>query len=122
MSTETQETKQAPRVVNGKVYNLWNQFVDRKAEWIGSILEDPGDAMDAALGLSEGGPSRTTITDITLEPNGKDSAMFHIVGENFSCGFDVGYGGLGGGNREEGWINFSGYGGHSFRIKNKEAK
>ena len=26
--------------VNGKVYPLWGQFIERKDEWIGGILED----------------------------------------------------------------------------------
>lgn len=27
-------------IVNGKVYPMWNQFIERKKEWIGGILED----------------------------------------------------------------------------------
>ena len=26
--------------INGKTYPLWSQFVDKKDEWIGGILED----------------------------------------------------------------------------------
>lgn len=57
----------------------------RKAEWIGGLLAD----------TSEGSRHETTIKDITLEPNGKDSAMFSIVGEDFACGSDVKYLALG---------------------------
>ena len=92
--------------VNGRHYSLWGQFVDRKKEWIGGILED-----------LDGGPP-TKITDITLEPNGEDSAFFRVVGDDYSCGFDVRYGGVQGapGDAESGWIPFgSQYG--SFRIK-----
>ena len=103
--------------VNGKFYPMWGQFVEKKEEWIGGILEDFGDSLDIALGY-EG--MKNIITDITLEPNGKDSAYFEIHGERFGCGFDVKYGGIGGGGyNEDGWITFSGYGGHTFRIKQK---
>ena len=99
-------------IVNGREYPLWSQFVEGKEKWIGGTLEDRGDSMDRALGLEGGG---TEITDITLEPNGKDSAAFSVDGKDFSCGGDVGYLGITGG--EKGWITFSGYGGHTWRIK-----
>lgn len=60
-------------------------------------------------------PEQTKITDITLSPNGKDSAFFEVKGKDFGCGFDVHHGGIIPG--EEGWLTFSGYGGHTFRIK-----
>lgn len=101
--------------INGKTYPLWSQFVERKKEWVGGVLEDFGDAMDAALGLSDG-PVTTIITDIKLEPNGDNSAFFSVVGEDFTCGFDVGVGGIGG-QQEDGWLTFSGYAGHKWRIK-----
>ena len=103
--------------VNGKYYPLWSQFVDRKQEWIGGILQDQGDSMDRALKLTDGSWISTEITDVKLEANGKDSAMFYVDGKDFGCGFDVGVGGVTGG--EEGWITFSGYGGHTWRIKQK---
>lgn len=56
----------------------------------------------------------TEITDIRLEPNGKDSAMFEVCGKDFSCSFDVGYGGITSG--EPDWITLSGYQ-HEWRIK-----
>ena len=94
--------------VNGKEYNLYGQFVERQSEWIGQPLED----YDMGIKMT------TVVTGIELEPNGEDSAFFKILGEDFDCGFDVHYGGISGG--EDGWITFSGYGGHEFRIKNKE--
>jgi len=98
--------------VNGKEYPLWGQFVEQEKEWIGGILEDSGDPMDRAMGFGTG---QTKITAITLEPNGETSAMFSVEGEDFGCGFDVTTGGVTAG--DEGWITFSGYGGHTWRIK-----
>lgn len=100
-------------IVNGKEYPLWSQFIERKAEWIGGILEDFGDAIDRSLGAQK---IQTEITDIRLEPNGKDSAFFSVDGKDFSCGFDVSVGGVIGG--EDGWLTFSGYGGYKWRIRN----
>ena len=96
-------------IVNGKVYPLWNQFVSRKNEWIGGILEDFGGSF---------GKIQTKITDIQLNSNGKDSAFFEVKGKGFDCGFDVHVGGIIAG--EEGWLTLSGYGGHKWRIKQKE--
>lgn len=104
------------KTVNGKAYPLWDQFIRGKSKWIGGIIEDFGDSMDRALFGAEETNNTTKITDITLEPNGKDSAFFEIKGESFCCGFDVHYGGISG-NQESGWLTFSGYGGHTFRIK-----
>jgi len=100
-------------VINGKTYPLWSQFVESRADWIGGTLQDFGDAHMQ-------GDSKTTITDIELVENGSESAFFRVCGETFSCGFDVRYGGVVGG--EEGWATFSGYQGHKWRIKkpNKE--
>ncbi len=78
MSTE----EKAPIVVNGKRYILWEQFVHQADEWIGGKLQEDGE--DA-----------TVITDVTLEPNGIDSATFSIAGKDYSCSFDVAYGGVG---------------------------
>jgi hypothetical protein len=100
--------------VNGKVYPMWGQFVAKKEQFIGGILQDSGDSMDRRMGLPAG---ETVITDIALRPNGVDSAFFEVVGKDFTCGFDVGHGGVTAG--EEGWITFSGYGGHTWRIKEK---
>ena len=98
--------------INGRQYPLWSQFVEGKAEWIGGTLQDFGDSMDASLGF---GGADTKITDITLKPNGDDSAFFSVDGEKWGCGFDTESGGVCGG--DEGWIIFSGYGGHKWRIK-----
>lgn len=97
---------------NGKEYPLWGQLVENKDKYIGGTLEDFGDGFDSMMGMP---PGSTKITDITLKPNGDDSAFFEIVGEDFGCGFDVAHGGIGGG--ESGWLTFHGYGGHKFRIK-----
>ena len=95
--------------VNGKEYNLWGQFVERKKEFIGLRLQE------LTSGFPEMGSAETQITDITLEPNGEDSAFFSVEGKEFGCGFDVGHGGVEGG--EKGWITFYGYGGHTWRIE-----
>lgn len=102
--------------VNNKTYPLWGQFVDRKNEWIGGILEDFGDSMDRQMGIDE--KTVATITDITLKPNGEDSAFFGVHTDKGMFGFDVGVGGIGG-DQEKPWLTFSGYGGHKWRIKKK---
>lgn len=99
--------------VNGKVYTMWGQFVEKEKEFIGGILEDSGDAMDRALFGEEG--MSTEIIGITLTPNGSESAYFTIHGKDFDCGFDVQVGGIRPG--DDGWVTFSGYMGHTFRIK-----
>jgi hypothetical protein len=93
--------------VNGKFYPMWGQLVKGKNMFIGGILEDH----DMGMCL------KTEITDITLEPNGKDSAFFLVDGKDFSCGGDVSCLGIVGG--DPGWLTFSGYGGHSWRIKKR---
>ena len=50
--------------------------------------------------------------------NGPTSAYFTVGGEEFSCGFDAHFGDILG-SGEKGWITFSGYGGHKWRIKEK---
>lgn len=94
--------------VNGKVYPMWNQFVERSREWEGGILKD----------LDMGHISETKIIEIKLSPNGEDSAFFSIVGEKFNSGFDVRYGGVTGSKiLGAEFLHFSGYGGHVFGIK-----
>lgn len=100
--------------VNGKVYPMWGQFVDRKDEWIGGILEETQDSWPRVPGEAP----QTKITNITLKPNGDDSAYFEVEGEKYSCGCDVHHLGITKG--EPGWITLSGYGGHEWRIKQKE--
>ncbi len=109
---------QPPIVVNGRAYPLWSQFVHRKAEWIGGVLEDMGDSLDRRF--FGGKILSAEIVDIVLKPNGNDSAWFEVAGKQFLCGFDVSVGGVTRG--EEGWITFSGYGGHTWRIKRAEKK
>ena len=94
-------------IVNGKEYPMWSQFVEKEADFIGNVLED----------FDMGMESTTVVTGISLKPNGDDSAMFCIDGEDFSCGFDVKYGGIIAG--DEGYLTFSGYGGHVFRVRVK---
>lgn len=95
-------------IINGKRYPLWEQFVHQKEKWIGGTLTDRGDSMDRAIfGVDS---MTTTITDIKLEPNGKESAIFSVCGEDFTCGFDVQHGGAIPSN-DDGLV-FSGYGGH----------
>jgi hypothetical protein len=98
--------------INGKFYPMWSQFVEKKQDWIGGVLEDSGDSMDKAMRL---GNMSTEILDIELRANGEESAWFGVEGKDFSCGFDVSVGGITGG--EEGWITFSGYMSHTWRIK-----
>jgi len=97
--------------INGKVYPFWSQFVDKSNEFKGGVLEDQGDSMDRRIGFK---PSQTIIVLIQLRPNGKDSAFFEVIGQDFTCGFDVQHGGVSAG--DPGWITFSGYGGHLWRI------
>lgn len=102
--------------INGKYYPLWSQFIEKKEKWIGGTLKDFGDSMDRSMGY-EGGT--TIIKDIELVPNGKTSAYFRIIGKDFNCGFDVQHGGISS-EGEEGWLTFSGYGGHKFAVKEAE--
>jgi len=88
-------------IVNGKEYPLWSQFVMRKEEFVGGMLQEEDET--------------TEIIDISLEPNGKDSAFFSVDGRDFGCGFDVRCGGIIMG--EPNWITFCGYGGHTWRIR-----
>lgn len=104
-------------IVNGKEYSLWSQFVEGKKEWIGGILEELQDSMPI---LSSEGCPQTKITNVRLEPNGKESAFFSVDGKEYGCGADVSVLGIIGG--EEGWITLSGYGGHKWRIKKKTNK
>lgn len=67
-------------------YPLWQQFVDTKSDFIGGVLTEE-DSMF--------GDHSTKITDITLEDReGEDYAIFAVVGEDFTCSFNVQYGGV----------------------------
>ena len=107
-------------VVNGKVYTMWQQFVQKKDEWIGGILTDYHDSFDRSAGNGE--PMKTKIKDIELIPNGKDGAAFHVVGEEFTCGGSVEYLGIMGADIPEmkHGICIGGYGGHKWTIEKLE--
>lgn len=105
--------------INGKQYPLWSQFVEQKDRWIGGTLYEIFDAFDAAITGQD--TAKTTIKDIALEPCGEDCVMFSIVGEDFTCGFNVKYGGVDGSHCPDDWICFSGVSGGSLRIKEREA-
>lgn len=94
-----------PTYINGRYYPMWQQFVDKKAQFIGQTLVDLGDPIDRAVG---GEPMRTRIEDVTLTANGYTSAMFTIHGEDFNCGFDVRHGGISGLDIPTASIVFSG--------------
>lgn len=94
------------KLINGKYYPLWQQFVDKKHKWIGGTV-------------IEHGYGSTNIIDITLSPNGEHSAYFRIEGETFSCGFDVKIGSLSKHiltDQPLGGVWFSGYSNHQFGI------
>ena len=101
--------------INGEYYPMWSQLIEQKVKWIGGKLLDEGDSIDKMMGYK---PKITLITNISLKPNGEDSAFFSIVGEDFTCGFDCKYGGISG-DQVSGWLTFSGYGHHVFKIKEK---
>lgn len=109
------DKQQEPIEINGRKYPLWSQFVQRKDEWIGGILQETHDSFPD---MSGGKQPTTKITNITLEPNGETSAYFTVIGKNFSCGGDARVLGVVG--EETGWITLQGYGGHEFRIKERE--
>lgn len=100
-----------PWVINGKRYSLWPKFVLQKKQWIGGTLKDYSANAD------------TKITDIRFEPNGTDSAMFTICGEEFECSADIHYLAIDpqlGARLGEGWIGFSSSFGLQFAIKEKD--
>lgn len=68
-------------IVNGKKYEFWGQFVEDAKRWLGGTLTD--------YDTEFGGPHKTKITSIDLKPNGEESAMFSVSGEDFGCGCDV---------------------------------
>jgi len=104
-----QETE--PIKIHGRAYPLWSKFV-LDPSWIGGELQD--------LDPDSGG-AITTIREITLKANGPDSAMFSVEGANWGCSCDVRYLGVSGRATPEeiaeGWIRFSGFVGHEWRIR-----
>jgi len=93
--------------INGKVYPLWEKFIERKKEYIGGKLN----ATDMGITM------KTIVEDIVLKPNGEDSAYFEVIGKDFSCGFDVQYGGIGASSKE-GFIGFHSIYCGAFEIEN----
>jgi hypothetical protein len=102
------DTSEIP-LVNGRRYAMWSGFVNRKEAFIGARMID----------TDMGRVAETVVTDITLEPNGGESAFFTVHGKEFDCGFDVKYGGVS--SAKPGWIEFHGYGGHTWRIESRSA-
>lgn len=94
-------------VINGKVYPMWSQFIEKKDQWIGGILHDHE-------------CESTKIKDIRLEPNGTESAVFIIEGEDYTCSFDVKHGGVGSPQIYSKGLGFSTSFGISFDICKKE--
>lgn len=69
-----------------KHYPLWQQFVDSKSEWIGGTLTEEDSIF---------GEASTQIKDITLEDcDVGNYTKFSIVGGEFTCSFNVQYGGV----------------------------
>jgi hypothetical protein len=97
--------------IDGKSYPLWSQFVEKKSEWIGGILEEIGDQFCKG--------STTEITDITLEKDEDwgNVVVFTVHGKDFDCGFNIEYAGIDASNIVGNWIAFHGYGDFNFRIK-----
>lgn len=100
-------------IINNRSFPMWEEFVKKKNNFIGGVLEDFGDMFDQMLKGEK--YLETKIIDIVLKPNGNDSAYFLVMGKDFDCGFDVKYGRIIPG--EKGWVSFSGYGSHIWRIK-----
>jgi len=96
--------------VNGKTYPMWGQFVDKKAEWIGGKLQE----IDNIFGEAD----VTEITDVTLEPNGEESAILTFHGKDYGCGYDVKYSGIGG-EHTAGWLTVSSTWGDRYRVKRR---
>lgn len=103
--------------INGKVYPLWGQFVDRKDEWIGGALESFGAVVDRVNGKTS---AITTIEDIIMEPKGTTSAIFKIVGKDFTCESDVKFLAIDTTkfpSPDKDFLTLHGEGGHIFRFK-----
>lgn len=105
--------EQSPIEINGRIYPMWSQFVHQKDKWVGGILTDIGDPMDRRMGY-EG--ATTKIADVKLIPNGDDSAIFTVKGEDFTCSGDVQHLGVSPTRIVENGITFSGYMNHQWAI------
>ena len=78
-------------VINGKIYPMWQQFVQKKDEWIKGTLTDLGDKFDKMFYPAGEFPMETIITDITLTMGSPDSAILIFHGKDFDCGSDSQY-------------------------------
>ncbi len=90
-------------------------LVENKNNYIGWTLIDSGDIIDRGLGLVNK-PLTNKVIDVEFSLNkDKTSAFFSIVGNKFTCGFDVEHGGI---RKQinENELEFYGYAGHSFLI------
>lgn len=106
--------------VNGKFYSMWGGIIKNKEKWIGGKLSETCD--DRMLN-SFGETVIDEITDITLKPNGDDSAYFEVhVKHGRNCGFDVAYGRIDGRNSNDGWLGFRSVYGDPFKIKERIIK
>jgi len=76
--------------INGRDFteSIWGQLIERRDEWIGGRL------VEYEGGFDSDEFAETEIVDFILRPNDIDSAWFEVRGEDFSCGFDVRYGGV----------------------------
>jgi len=98
--------------INGKVYPMWSQFVEKKEGWIGGSMIDS----DSIMGDAE----ETEITDVSLIPNGTESAMMIFHGKDYDCSFDVRYCGIGGGDSNKvGYLELCTTFGNTFYIKKR---
>ncbi len=97
-------------IINGKEYPMWSQFVEKKDQFIGKKMFD----VDNIMGKSP----ETIIVDVTLEPNGDDSAMICFIGKDYDCCCDVGYAGVGQ-SSVKGYMCIYGYS-MNFYIESKE--
>lgn len=88
-----------------KCYPLWQQFIDRKSEWVGGEL----------ICCESHDENTTKITDISLQEIG-ESAVFSIHGKDFDCCFNVKYGGVAGSDRDD-YLMFTTCFGMRFYIK-----
>jgi len=95
-------------------YSNLTEIAENQEKYIGWIMEDSGDSMDRRMGAK---PMATKVKGIEFELNeNKTGASFSVIGEEFTCSFNVEYGYLSHKDDEE--LIFRGYGGHEWRIYN----
>lgn len=98
--------------INGKFYPMWSQFVDKKENFIGREMIETDNLM--------GAKQPTLITDVTLEPNGIDSAMISFHGQHYSFGVDVKHLGIGAKDTYPGYLNLTTFFGCDLYIGEKK--